>query len=221
MTSDRKTESNRRNSKKSTGPNSERGKSHSRFNALETGIYRDPRTYTHEEVSLIHDFKNWVWSEYKPEGIIEMIVADELAFNMLRRCRLGRAERSLFDKVHTMELAKLAEQYTGREHQLYMQIATNGTVGGKLKSPLDPKEEEIVENIKHRIKIFSEQSHINATVHVGAETIDIKRHLDRQLRGVMKDIATNISTLKSLQKDRLKREANPSEGDSEGGTEQD
>src|SRR5690349_19063598 len=103
MTSDRKAESNRQNSKKSTGPRTPRGKSHSRHNAIDTGLYADPRTFTHDETVRLNLFRKLVWAEYNPQGISECTVADELAFNMLRRYRLNCAERSFFDKAYGME----------------------------------------------------------------------------------------------------------------------
>lgn len=216
MSSERKIEANRENAKKSRGPRYARGKSHSRFNALETGVYADVRLLSASEALRLHRFRQQVWAQYKPVGIAETTVADELAFNLLRRDRIEWSERAFFNKVYGMELARLEESLTRRERELFIEVMAKGNPVGRVavptveyeeKIPGPPEtDEEIKKRLEMRIAMVGELQHLVEHAHLAPETMAIKDHLDRQRRAIFKDTLANIKALTELQRERLCRD---------------
>jgi hypothetical protein len=184
-TSARKIAANILNSKKSRGPRTARGKSHSRLNALDTGAYADPRLLSPTEVPFLKQYRFEVYAEYRPVGISETTIAEELAFNMLRRNRIEFAERAFFDKVLGMELVRLKDSLTDPEQEVFVEIMIKldpiartaipvGQHGYKVPGPPESKE-EMVKRIEQQIALVSHPNHLVEHAHVGAETMALTR----------------------------------------------
>lgn len=94
--SERKLSANRRNAQNSTGPTSERGKKISSRNAIKHGILSKQlvaygRQADREEWQ--HFFEQ-VWREWRPEGMLESMLLEEIACTWYRISLVIRAENS-------------------------------------------------------------------------------------------------------------------------------
>ena len=81
MTSRRKIETNQRNSKKSTGPKSKRGKKMSSINALTTGMYSNTLLLPDENVEAYLALNEDLFEELKPVGRFEEEIVRQIIFD--------------------------------------------------------------------------------------------------------------------------------------------
>ena len=97
--SDAKLASNRRNAQKSTGPQSQQGKDVTRYNSLKHGLRCDLDVLpTENQEQYDHEKATWL-SEFKPQSVVEMRLA-EIAFNATWRLqRAHRAETALITQL--------------------------------------------------------------------------------------------------------------------------
>jgi hypothetical protein len=93
---------NRQNSRKSTGPKTERGKRNSRFNATRHGILAKhvvlPRNEWIENPREFRQLLDALCDEFKPVGVAEMHKVEEYALCMLRAQRAARFESATIRK---------------------------------------------------------------------------------------------------------------------------
>lgn len=106
MTSQKKLSANRLNTKKSTGPKTERGKARSRYNALKAGIYANHRPLPDEDYQAYKTLSRRLTKRYGPEDPVEEIIVDHILGAIWRVARLERAE-----KAYLLEIEK------GRSHR--------------------------------------------------------------------------------------------------------
>jgi hypothetical protein len=92
VTSERKRDSNRENSLKSTGPKTERGKQLARFNALKLGIYANSQTIIGEDPALYAANYLKVLDTYQPKGFMEEELCRQITNATWRLRRLESAE---------------------------------------------------------------------------------------------------------------------------------
>jgi hypothetical protein len=104
MITPKKLESNRRNSRKSTGPKSARGKSASRLNALRLGIFATSRLLPGEDEAVYKKLSDEFVVECPPIGPIQRILTDQLLGAYWRLLRLERAERAFFMEIKASQL---------------------------------------------------------------------------------------------------------------------
>src|SRR5260221_7415651 len=98
MTSSAKLEANRRNSRKSTGPRSERGKAHSKRNAVTHGIFAR-RLLPGENPAVYAELEEQLDRELSPIGLIECFVADQIKGLKVRLYRVESAYQQFLEDV--------------------------------------------------------------------------------------------------------------------------
>lgn len=98
-TSQKKLESNRKNSGKSTGPKSPRGKAVCRFNALKFGLFACERIITGEAPSDYEKLANLVIVDLKPQTVLESMLVDQIIGDLWRLRRIERTEPVYFEEV--------------------------------------------------------------------------------------------------------------------------
>src|SRR3954447_626609 len=98
--SQRKTDSNRRNAKYSTGPKTPAGKAISRNNAFEHGLSAaHPVLIELEDEAEFDQYHEALIDELQPVGIMELMLVDQIADAYWRRQRIINLEVGLFDIV--------------------------------------------------------------------------------------------------------------------------
>ncbi len=99
MTSRKKIEANRRNAKKSTGPNTEEGKAKSSMNALKHGLTSQRVWLTEEEKKEFHEFRLGLLDELEPWGSLETQFVCRIAAQMWRLARVPGIEAEILCKL--------------------------------------------------------------------------------------------------------------------------
>jgi hypothetical protein len=115
MTSDRKTEANRQNALKSTGPKTPEGKAAVRLNALKHGLLSREILLPGENEVALRELGEHLKAELQPVGELENLLVDRIIAAYWRLRRLGRVEIGIFAWEHNEELAERAE----REARIY------------------------------------------------------------------------------------------------------
>jgi len=118
MTSEKKAQANRQNALKSTGPKTPEGKDAVRLNAMKHGLLCQVVLLPGEDKEPLRELSEHLWTELKPVGEMENLLADRIIASDWRLRRLGRVEASIFAWERYEELAEWAE----REAQGYDRI---------------------------------------------------------------------------------------------------
>jgi hypothetical protein len=95
LVSQRKLEANRRNSKRSSGPRTQRGKSHSRVNAFKHGVFSRLALEDIEAVPGFHHLKNLLESlrqAYPPTSLWQALALEKIAMDLWRNSRALKYE---------------------------------------------------------------------------------------------------------------------------------
>ena len=95
MTSNLKTETNRSNSKKSTGPRSSESKARAALNSLKHGLTARTVLMPGEDKAAYDSFRNDIFADLKPGGPVETALADCIAANLWRLKRVPFLEAQL------------------------------------------------------------------------------------------------------------------------------
>ena len=96
----KKTESNRRNSQRSTGPKTVEGKAASSRNALRHGLSTMTLTVLPtEDPRDLEDLRSNIASEWKPQGDAETFLVDQMIAARWKLARLQRMEAEAIDEV--------------------------------------------------------------------------------------------------------------------------
>jgi len=96
-----KREANRKNAKKSTGPNSATGKSKSSQNAVKHGAYSTKHLVLGEDKELYEAIKSEQKKAFKPKSFIETALVDELVNQLWTLRRLERAEKYYLSELRS------------------------------------------------------------------------------------------------------------------------
>jgi hypothetical protein len=104
-----KLEANRRNWKQSTGPKTERGKRHSRRNALKHGLRAETTILEGEELARFEELRRELSHDREPVGAAEEFLVHDIASCLWRleralRCEQGTAVTELATRVSAPEL---------------------------------------------------------------------------------------------------------------------
>src|SRR5215204_2765127 len=116
MTSDKKTEANRRNALKSTGPNTPEGKAAVRLNALKHGLLSRETLLPGEDEEALRELGERLREELQPVGVLENLLVERIIASYWRLRRLGRVEAGIFAWERYGELAERAQQ-EARTHE--------------------------------------------------------------------------------------------------------
>jgi hypothetical protein len=129
MTSRKKADANRKNAKKSTGPQSKRGKALTRFNALKSGMFAAQRLIAGEDELEYEQLAQRVGAELKPATIMESLLTDQIIADMWRLKRIEGAEPIYFEQVRHAMLTRLLRSmsdndlgFTFNEFELTMRL---------------------------------------------------------------------------------------------------
>src|SRR5215217_4256734 len=96
MTSDKKTEANRRNALKSTGPKTLEGKAAVRLNALKHGLLSRETLLPGEDEEALRELGERLRDELQPVGELENLLVDRIVSAYWRLSRLSRVEAGIF-----------------------------------------------------------------------------------------------------------------------------
>jgi hypothetical protein len=110
MTSDKQTEANRRNARKSTGPKTSEGKAAVRLNALKHGLLSQDMLLPGEDEATLRELGERVRADLRPVGELEDLLAEQIVTAIWRLRRLRRAEAGIFAWELYGELAERAQQ---------------------------------------------------------------------------------------------------------------
>ena len=118
--SQQKLDANRHNAKKSTGPRTVEGKSHSKYNALKHGILAKEAVITvgpgRESRVQFNELLRQLNADLQPIGFLEQVIVEDIAVNIWRLRRTLRAEvgeiRKYLDTVGSLEVIRSYKQST-------------------------------------------------------------------------------------------------------------
>jgi hypothetical protein len=115
MTIEKRTEANRRNARKSTGPKTAAGKAVVSRNAVRHGLLSEESVLPREDAGIFEEFRKALCQELKPVGGLEALLVDRIVSSAWRLRRLITIEVSLF-------MGKLADiqQETKEDEKCFM-----------------------------------------------------------------------------------------------------
>ncbi|MEK7408463.1 MAG: hypothetical protein AAB225_25605 [Acidobacteriota bacterium] len=113
MISDRKLEANRRNARRSKGPNTPQGKAAVRFNALKHGLRAEHLVLEDEEQPAFDELLSTCLAEHQPQGPTETDLVHQLVTASWRLRRLRTMETGLFDIRLADHDEALKREYVG------------------------------------------------------------------------------------------------------------
>jgi hypothetical protein len=157
QTSERKREANRGNSKRSTGPKTERGKNTSRLNSLKHGLtsraipLRDvPHGDTQEERAF-EDLVSDLWSRLRPQGRAQKLLVTRISRIFVDWNRLDRYQAALntlavekeystptFELVEPVDVEKVEEDCANVIERCKEELASNESISAELMEALRP-----------------------------------------------------------------------------------
>ena len=108
MASNEKSEANRENAKKSTGPKTELGKTKTRSNALKHGVFALQRVLLGEDETAYANLVSRMMHETAPRAAIERMLVDQIIGDMWRLQRLERAELAYFEQLRKSTMMRAA-----------------------------------------------------------------------------------------------------------------
>ena len=100
MATKRQIEANRRNARKSTGPNSPEGKAASSMNALKTGLYAESEVLPWESREAYQQLIARFYADHRPATALACQYVDEMVYCTWNLRRLRRAEAQALEFVH-------------------------------------------------------------------------------------------------------------------------
>ena len=117
VTSPEKAKANRNNARKSTGPRTRRGKSHSRLNALKHGAFASRRLIPGENREEYDDLAVAVIGEVAPCTAIETMLVDQIIGDIWRLRRVEQAELAYFGEVRKATISRALRSLPCCEHR--------------------------------------------------------------------------------------------------------
>ena len=97
MTSPKKTQANRRNALKNTGPKTPEGKASVRHNAVKHGLLAQEILLPEEDEEALRDLNERLRAELRPEGEMEDLLVEQIVAAQWRLRRMRRVEAGVFD----------------------------------------------------------------------------------------------------------------------------
>ena len=165
MASARQIQSNQANAKLSTGPNSEHGKAVSRTNAVKHGLQAATFVLPGEDQEEFKTLSDALFAETKPQGMLEVKLAEEVVICLWRLRRARNVEFGLF-------LGSQSERSQGYFRDLRLSFINNSQPDffGKLT-----RYEKAIENSLYRAlnKLNELQSIRSSTLSAANELIDV------------------------------------------------
>jgi hypothetical protein len=131
MTSFRQIEANRRNARKSTGPNTDEGKQRSRCNAVRHGLTAETVIGALEDAEDYKAFEAAIIADYDAQSAVERELVLRLANLLWRLRRATTMETGLFE----IQAACLREFRQGRQTQSRRKLSMQGSDGLILPMP--------------------------------------------------------------------------------------
>jgi hypothetical protein len=116
MTSAKKSEANRQNALKSTGPKTPEGKAANRLNAVKHGLLSEQVLLPGEDEEALRELSEHLRAELQPVGYLEDLLVERIIAAYWRLRRLGRVEAGIFAWELYGELAERAQQ-EARTHE--------------------------------------------------------------------------------------------------------
>jgi hypothetical protein len=110
MTSEKKTQANRRNALKSTGPKTPERKAAVRLNALKHGLLSQSVLLPGEDEEALRELSQNLKVELQPVGELESLLVDRIIASYWRLRRLGRVEAGIFAWDLYGDLARRANE---------------------------------------------------------------------------------------------------------------
>jgi hypothetical protein len=110
MTSEKKSEANKKNALKSTGPKTPEGKAAARLNAVKHGLLSKEILLPGEDEEALRELDENLRDELQPAGELENLLVDRIIASYWRLRRLGRVEAGIFAWELYGELAERARQ---------------------------------------------------------------------------------------------------------------
>jgi hypothetical protein len=98
MTSEKQIQANRRNTQKSTGPNTPEGKSAVRHNALKHGLLAEDVLLLGEDRDELRELSERLIAELRPEGELEDSLVEQIIAARWRLRRLRLVETGIFNR---------------------------------------------------------------------------------------------------------------------------
>jgi len=118
MSSDKKSQANRKNAQLSTGPKTERGKAHSKYNAKTHGFYMG-QVLPGENESAYKSLLGDVVAQFDPRGILEIVYVSLIARDIWKLYRVTQAEHDYvtdcvydYTEAHQMQIGELVSEPT-------------------------------------------------------------------------------------------------------------
>jgi len=131
MVSSSKLTANRRNAGFSTGPRTAAGKGVSSRNALKHGLLSGRLVLPDESAAEFDEFRERIISDLAPEGEIERILAERIAFASWRLQRVVRMERAVVRAQ--MDASSGAPENESVENQIYWAMVRDMNSGNQLE----------------------------------------------------------------------------------------
>ena len=107
--SERKQRANRRNAKKSTGPQSEEGKKRSSRNSITHGLYCQDVLLSGEDERLFERMHNALVADLSPQNLFELSLVGQIMAAQWRMLRCQRAEVAAIE-MHAMKMQDFSRQ---------------------------------------------------------------------------------------------------------------
>ncbi len=163
MMSDKKTDANRRNALKSTGPKTLEGKAATRLNAVKHGLLSEEVLLPGEDEVALRELSEHLRAELQPVGELESLLVDRVVALYWRLRRLSRVEAGIFAWELYGELVERARN----EARMYEHH----------ENPMDG----LIQSVQSKITITDEQKHQEALSK--AKEMELKRDTENAKLG--------------------------------------
>jgi len=228
VTSVKKIRANRANAKFSTGPATERGKSHARRNALKFGVFATARTLPGEDAIAHDELFAEIFETAKPCGPIEVVIVTRMA-----ECiwQIGRYKQAEYAALRRAELASVLDELAKATERAY---EAEGVLDTHLRADLANDGPAMPFELSDRVPSMEEDTQANAeladnSVRAGSPPVSLLFYrafragvYNRDLAELDGQIDTRISRLlrlqselDALQRKRVKQSVPGTETDSQ------
>ena len=175
MTTKIQIEANRRNATKSTGPRTPKGKAHSSRNALKHGLLAEQVIIVGENVNELSDLEQRLTAEYRPAGVLERELVNQMVASLWRLYRLRKVEAGIF-----------AQQIEESRPAGFMRLLDIGGMTPTMaEEALNPSDSELAEHKKMQrslgLAFISDGIGANAFIKLSRYEASIERSFFRAL----------------------------------------
>lgn len=106
MTTDKQIDANRRNARRSTGPNTPEGKAAAARNGTKHGLRSQDTVLSDEDAEVFGHMQRELYYQLQPEGEVETFLLKRIAVGIWRLQRILRVEAALFEEPETFYFDK-------------------------------------------------------------------------------------------------------------------